>query len=140
MPGMTKEEFMALVDDQLPMAAEFDPIVDEMTPGRVVIRFPFNRRLVRPGATINGPTVMALADLAMYVAILAEDREAVSAVTASMTIHFLQAPEQKDLIAECVPLKMGKRLMTLEVLVYSEGVEPPVAHVTGSYMRRGPSK
>ena len=35
------------------------------------VRQAFRQRSVRPGGTISGPTMMALADFAMYVAVLA---------------------------------------------------------------------
>jgi len=136
MAGMAPEEFMDLMRHQLPLASEFSPIIETMEPGRALVRFPFNPRLIRPGATVSGPAIMALADLAMYVAILGEDREAVSAVTTSMTTHFLRPPGTKDILADCEVLRMGKRLITLQVYIYADGEEDPVAHVTGTYAKR----
>lgn len=89
---------------------------------------------LRPGNTVSGPTMMTLADFALYVAILAEIGIVGLAVTTSMNINFLRKPEaNKDLRGECRLLKVGKSIIYGEVLVYSAGVDEPVAHITGSY-------
>ena len=89
---------------------------------------------LRPGNTISGPTMMTLADFALYVAILGEIGIVGLAVTTNMNINFLRKPEaNKDLIGECRLLKVGKSIIYGEVLVYSAGVDEPVAHITGSY-------
>ncbi|WP_180170639.1 PaaI family thioesterase [Acinetobacter sp. YH12027] len=89
---------------------------------------------LRPGNTISGPTMMTLADFALYVAILGEIGIVGLAVTTNMNINFLRKPEaNQDLIGECRLLKVGKSIIYGEVLVYSAGVDEPVAHITGSY-------
>ncbi|WP_180022486.1 PaaI family thioesterase [Acinetobacter sp. YH16044] len=89
---------------------------------------------LRPGNTVSGPTMMTLADFALYVAILAEIGIVGLAVTTNMNINFLRKPEaNQDLIGECRLLKVGKSIIYGEVLVYSAGVDEPVAHITGSY-------
>lgn len=89
---------------------------------------------LRPGNTVSGPTMMTLADFALYVAILGEIGIVGLAVTTNMNINFLRKPEaNKDLIGECRLLKVGKSIIYGEVLVYSAGVDEPVAHITGSY-------
>ena len=73
----------------------------------------------RPGGTISGPTMMALADFAMYVAVLASIGPVPLAVTTNLNINFLRKPAQRDLIAECRLLKLGKRLAVGEVTILS---------------------
>ena len=78
--------------------------------------------------------MMTLADFALYVAILGEIGIVGLAVTTNMNINFLRKPEaNQDLIGECRLLKVGKSIIYGEVLVYSAGVDEPVAHITGSY-------
>jgi acyl-coenzyme A thioesterase PaaI-like protein len=55
------------------------------------------------------------------------------AVTINFNINFLRRPEQRDLIAEASMLKLGKRLAVMEVTLYSDGSDDPVAHVTSTY-------
>ena len=52
----------------------------------------FHRDSLRPGGTISGPTMMALADFAMYVAILASIGWVPLAVTTNLNINFLRKP------------------------------------------------
>ncbi|WP_044874506.1 PaaI family thioesterase [Pseudomonas sp. LFM046] len=89
---------------------------------------------LRPGGTISGPTLMALADVALYVALLGEIGIVPLAVTTSLTINFLRKPEAgKRIIGECRLMKVGKTLAMGEVSLYSEGLDDPVAHVVGTY-------
>jgi uncharacterized protein (TIGR00369 family) len=76
---------------------------------------------------------MALADFAMYVAVLAAIGPVPLAVTINLNINFLRKPAQRDLTAEARLLKLGKRLATGEVMIRSDGEEAPVAHVTSTY-------
>jgi uncharacterized protein (TIGR00369 family) len=77
--------------------------------------------------------MMALADLALYVAILAQIGPVALAVTTNLSFNFLRKPLARDLIAECRLLKLGKRLAVGEVAIRSDGVSEPVAHATSTY-------
>ena len=90
-------------------------------------------RHIRPGGTLSGPTMMSLADVALYVAILAHIGPVGLAVTTNLTFNFLRKPEPRDLIAECQLLKLGARLAVGEVSLFSDGVAEPVCHATGTY-------
>jgi uncharacterized protein (TIGR00369 family) len=97
------------------------------------VRQVFREAFVRPGGTISGPTMMALADFAMYVAVLAAIGPVPLAVTINLNINFLRMPLQGDLIAEVRLLKLGKRLATGQVAIYCVGIDEPVAHATSTY-------
>src|SRR6201987_2766151 len=97
------------------------------------VRQAFRQRSVRPGGTISGPTMMALADFAMYVAVLAAIGPVPLAVTINLNINFLRKPPPRDLTAEARLLKLGKRLANGEVVIRSDGEEEPVAHATSTY-------
>jgi acyl-coenzyme A thioesterase PaaI-like protein len=89
---------------------------------------------LRPGGTVSGPTLMAVTDFALYVAILGEIGIVPLAVTTSMTINFLRRPPAaKRVSGVCKLLKLGKSLAVGEVSLYSEGLTEPVAHVVGTY-------
>src|SRR6476469_3686163 len=79
------------------------------------VRQAFRHSSIRPGGTISGPTVMALADFAMYVAVLAAIGPVPLAVTINLNINFLRKPGRCDLTAEARLFKLGKRLATGEV-------------------------
>ncbi len=91
------------------------------------------RTALRPGGTISGPTMMTLADLTMYAALLASIGWVPLAVTTSLNINFLRKPELGALTAECRLLKLGKRLAVGEVTIWAEGDQEPVAHATSTY-------
>jgi uncharacterized protein (TIGR00369 family) len=89
---------------------------------------------LRPGGTVSGPTLMALADVALYAAVLGEIGIVPLAVTTSLTINFLRRPDaDRRVIAVCRLMKVGKSLAMGEVSLYSEGLEEPVAHAVGTY-------
>ena len=89
---------------------------------------------LRPGGTVSGPVLMAVADVALYVAIIGEIGLVPLAVTTSLNINFLRKPSsESDIIGVCRLLKLGKVLAVGEVSLYSEGQDEPVAHVVGTY-------
>jgi acyl-coenzyme A thioesterase PaaI-like protein len=77
---------------------------------------------------------MAVADVALYVAILGEIGIVPLAVTTSLSINFLRKPPaDRAIIGVCNLMKVGKSLAVGAVSLYSEGSEAPVAHVVGTY-------
>lgn len=101
---------------------------------RATLRQQIDDSHLRPGGTVSGPTLMGLADAALYVAILGEIGLVALAVTTNLNINFLRKPSaERALIAECRLIKLGKVLAVGEVSVFSEGIDEPVAHVTGTY-------
>jgi len=113
--------------------AESGYVIEQLWRGGGRIRRHFDPRSLRPGGTVSGPTIMALADFSMYVAVLSAIGWVPLAVTANLNINFLKKPAARDLIAEARLLKLGKRLAVGEVAIRS-GDEPDlIAHVTSTY-------
>jgi uncharacterized protein (TIGR00369 family) len=131
--GMTRREFQAVIDGALPVGRGFGLQVESLGQGKAAIRMPFRAEMVRPGGTIAGPAMMALADCVMYAVVLGMKREAVMAVTSNLSIHFLRAPKPADLLAQGELLRLGRRLAVVAVTIYAEGETEPVAHATGTY-------
>ena len=91
-------------------------------------------RNLRPGGTVSGSTMMELADAAIYSAVLASIGEVALAVTTNLNINFLSKPvKERNLVADCRLIKLGKRLAVGEVSICSEGSQEIVAHATGTY-------
>jgi acyl-coenzyme A thioesterase PaaI-like protein len=89
---------------------------------------------LRPGNTVYGPVLMAVADVAIYVAILGEIGIVPLAVTTSLNINFMRKPSaDRDIIGVCKLLKVGKSLAIGDVALYSEGSDQLVAHAVGTY-------
>jgi len=131
--GLSVEDVQHLLSHGIPMSEGMGVIVDGLPEGGAVLRVPYSDSLVRPGGTISGPVMMALADAAMYAAILGRLGAVIMAVTANLNIHFLHRPGKSDLIANAKILKLGKRLAVCEVALYSVGQSEMVAQVSGSY-------
>ncbi|WP_416885726.1 PaaI family thioesterase [Marinospirillum sp.] len=98
------------------------------------VRHQVSAEHLRPGGTVSGPTLMALADVALYIDLLSKIGPVPLAVTTDFTCHFLNKPAAHTAIeAEARLLKLGRRLAIGEVYLYSEGVDNPVAHVVATY-------
>ena len=98
------------------------------------LRQRYSEQMLRPGGTISGPTLMALADFAMYVVLLSAIGPVGLAVTTNLNINFLRkgAPGQ-DVLAAAKLLKLGKRLAVGEINLLSGASPDPIAHVTATY-------
>lgn len=97
------------------------------------MRLEAHERFLRPGATVSGPAMMALADYALYAAILANIGPVALAVTTNLSFNFLRKPATGDLLAECRLMKLGRRLAVGEVAITAVGSEDLVCHATGTY-------
>lgn len=97
------------------------------------VRKAFNPNSIRPGGTISGPTMMGLADFALYVAIFSAIGPQTLAVTTNLNINFFKKPTQADLMADARLMKVGKRLVIGEATIRSDGEDDPVAHATATY-------
>ena len=91
-------------------------------------------RHLRPGGTISGPAMFALADLAIYCAILSRIGKVPLAVTTNASIDFMRKPAAgRDLRAECRLLKLGRSLAVGDALIFSEDGTKPVARCSMTY-------
>jgi uncharacterized protein (TIGR00369 family) len=132
---MTGEEVEAFLDEVFPQRNQGGAVsrIQEVGPLFARVRLHYDERALRPGGTISGPTMMGLADLALYVAILANIGPVALTVTTNLSFNFLRKPGPRDLIAECRLLKLGKRLAVGEVALRSDGEPDIVCHATGTY-------
>jgi len=131
---MTLAEIRAFLDREFPhLQGEGGCAVEELRPLGARLRMAYHENQIRPGRTISGPTMMTLADVSLYVAVLSSIGPVALAVTTNLNINFLRRPAPRDLIAECRLLKLGRRLAVGEVVIFSDGEDEPVAHVTGTY-------
>ena len=119
------------------LAAEFPQskcTVEAVGNASASVRHPVGMAELRPGGTVSGPVLMAVADVALYVAILGEIGIVPLTVTTSFSINFLRKPSpDKAVVGVCKLMKVGKSLAVGEVTLYSEGGEEPLAHAVGTY-------
>lgn len=108
--------------------------VDHVSDGEVTMRLLTSDKHLRPGGTISGPAMFGLADVAAYVATLSQIGPKALAVTTNCSIDFMRKPVANvPLIAKARLLKLGKQLSVTDVLLFSEGLDQPVARATLTY-------
>lgn len=128
------DELAQFLEAHFPQAGSGRAIrIEAVEPMRGRIRLLYHDRHLRPGGTISGPSLMMLADTAMYLTLLAMIGSVALAVTTNLNINFLKKPPQADVLADCLLLKLGKRLAVGEVTMHSETDPEPVAHATVTY-------
>ncbi|GLK82519.1 PaaI family thioesterase [Ancylobacter defluvii] len=102
-------------------------------PEGVTVRFIAGDEHLRPGATVSGPTMMGLADIAAYAAILAAIGPVPLAVTTNFSINFLRRPAPGPMLAQASLLKLGRRLAVCEIALRGEGEDELCAHAVTTY-------
>jgi len=124
------QEFMG---QQFPEIEHMGFEVVSVDASSIVMEMQTKPKDLRPGGTVSGPTLMSLADVTMYLLLLAQIGPVALAVTTNLNINFLRKPKSGKLRAEGRLLKLGKLLATGDVSIYSDGDEKPVAHATLTY-------
>jgi uncharacterized protein (TIGR00369 family) len=134
-PKLPRKELEARLAAEFPEMFSPDSgyAIEQLWHGGAVVRRHYHPRSLRPGGTVSGPSIMALADFTMYVAVLSAIGWVPLAVTTNFNINFLRKPAPRDLLAEARLIKLGKRLAVGEIAIRSDGAEDLVAHATATY-------
>ncbi|NVN86475.1 MAG: PaaI family thioesterase [Rhodopseudomonas sp.] len=132
---MSVAELESFLHLEFPQAFKNGDISIETADGSTsLLRQRYSEQMLRPGGTVSGPTLMALADFAMYVVLLSAIGPVGLAVTTNLNINFLRKGQPgQDVVAAARLLKLGKRLAVGEVLLLSGTSPDPIAHVTSTY-------
>jgi uncharacterized protein (TIGR00369 family) len=129
---MTVDELQQFLLDSFPDNPP-DTIVEAVSDAGVRLRLPVSAKHGRPGETVSGPALMALADSAAWLSVIAQIGPVALAVTTSLHIDFLRkASLVDDVLAEGRLLKLGQRLGVTEVYLRSADVLVAKAQVTYS--------
>jgi uncharacterized protein (TIGR00369 family) len=124
------QDYLAEVFPQVKDDFVIEDLSDDLTRVRMII----SEKHLRPGGTVSGPTMFALADCAMYMAVLARAGREALAVTTNCSIDFMRKPvANTDLIADCKIHKMGRVLAVGDAFIYSVGMVEPVARASLTY-------
>ncbi len=121
------------------LAREFPQVSDEyaieaLSPGSISVRLKVQERHLRPGATVSGPSLFALADVSVYLATLSLIGPEALTVTTSCNIDFMRKPVKgADILAEARILKKGRVLVVADVMMFSEGAAEPAARASMTY-------
>jgi len=131
---MTLSELAAFLDRAFPAAARSglgDLVAIE--PGKAWLRLDPNTDMLRPGDLVSGPVLMGLIDVAAYAVVLAHIGPVPMAVTNNLNVNFLRGGRKKTVFAEASLLKLGRRLATIDVRLWQDSDDRPIAHATVGY-------
>lgn len=121
-----------LIRDFGQVAADF--VVESADASGLTLRLAVAARHLRPGGTVSGPAMFALADVAMFLAILSRIGPVALAVTTNCSMDFMRKPAAgRDLLAKARLLKLGRNLAVGDVMIFSEGQEDAVARAGLTY-------
>jgi len=131
--ALNQTELSEFIKEVFPQADTYQWTIEQLVPGSIAVSMEIGERHLRPGGTVSGPTMFALADVAAYLVILGHIGKVALAVTTSLNINFLSKPPQGNLIAHCSLIKLGKRLAICELHI--TGIDDPqiVAQATVTY-------
>jgi len=128
---LTADEVQAFLKRDFPQTTS---IVESVGEGTATVRQKITEAHLRPGNTVSGPTLMALADHATYVVILSHIGIVPLAVTTNLNITFMRkAAPGVDLLATARLLKLGARLAVAEVHLRSASSPDILAQATVTY-------
>ena len=127
------EDMAPLMRQIFPQVAQ-DFAVESLTENAATIRLRVRDDHLRPGGTVSGPSLFALADVAMYIALLGMIGRKALAVTTNCSIDFMRKPVgDRDLLADARILKLGRQLAVGDVLIRTDGTDTPVARASLTY-------
>jgi uncharacterized protein (TIGR00369 family) len=114
---------------------EYDPppgAAADWQPG-AILRMAFSERLCRHGGIVCGQALMALADTAMVIAILAANRGYRPMTTVDQTTHFMRAVTKSDVLADARVVRLGRTMSFGRVTLLSATDNKPVAIVSSAF-------
>ena len=137
---MTAEELNVYLPEVFPQIVDkyADLEILSISPGAVTVAMTTTDSNLRPGGTVSGPTLFALADLGGYACALSHIGRQALTVTPNLNINFMRKAEAGRLLAHCRILKLGKRLMVFDcdIRQAADGDDTEggsIAHATGTY-------
>ncbi len=130
---MDEAALEAFLVEAFPQAAGEFAVLEAGEEAMRVALVPAERHL-RPGGTVSGPTMFALADVAMYLAVLSRIGPEALAVTTGCSIDFMRKPPAgAQLTCTARILKLGRALAVGDALIEAEGLDGPVARASLTY-------
>lgn len=131
--ALNKDELAQYLHEVFPQIRS-DFAIDALSEDTITMRLLTDDRHLRPGRTVSGPSMFALADVSAYAMVLARVGRKALAVTTNCSLDFMRKPAaDKDIIAQCRLLKLGRSLAVCDVLMVSDGGIKPVARASLTY-------
>jgi uncharacterized protein (TIGR00369 family) len=130
---MEKPALEAFLAREFPQAGA-DFVIEDVAEMAIRVRLVVQEKHLRPGSTVSGPAIFALADIGVYLSVLAMIGPVALAVTTNISLDFMRRPPAgADLICDTRLLKLGRRLAVGDCLIYSQGMPDPVARASMTY-------
>ena len=129
---MNERELGEFLRERFPQVGNKYEIV-KLTDRGIDVRLKVREQDLRPGGTVSGPSIFALADVSVYLALLSRIGPMELAVTTNCSINFMRKPPRTDLLGRARILKLGHSLCVCEVDVYADGVDGMIAHAVLTY-------
>ena len=116
-------------------SVDHDPPADppaDWQPG-AVLRMAFSERLCRQSGVICGQALMAFADTAMVIAMVAASRGYRPMTTVDQTTHFMRAIASSDVLADARVVRLGRTMSFGRVTLLAANDKRPVAMVSSAF-------
>lgn len=126
------EEVNAFYDSVFQGSGEQERVL-ELRENYARVRQPVDKGSLRPGGYINGPTQMAIADSAAYIAVFTRIGITPMALTSNLNINFMRPCIGDAVVAEAHLLKLGRTLAVISVDVRAEGSDKLSSHAVVNY-------
>ena len=134
-PVLDAAQVNALMAEVFPQmnsgGTDFEAI--EVFPGGCHVRLNATERHLRPGNTVSGGSLFALADIGGYVCVLSHAGPDALSVTTNLNISFMRKAEAGPVDGHCRILKLGKSLMVFDIDITAGPEGQTVAHASGTY-------
>ena len=130
---MNAAELKAFLLLEFPQVADEFEITDLSTE-RLEVALRVQDKHLRPGGTVSGPSMFALADVAAYLHVLALIGPKALAVTTNCGIDFMRKPSAgADLLCKNEVVKLGRSLAVCQSMIFSADQTQPVARANLTY-------
>jgi uncharacterized protein (TIGR00369 family) len=134
-PVMAADEVNDLIGQVFPQLNKerTDYEVTDVFPGGCTIRLNATYEHLRPGDTVSGVALFALADLGGYACVLSHAGPDALSVTTNISINFMRKAGPGPVDGRCRILKLGRNLMVYDIEMVAGADREIIAHATGTY-------
>ncbi len=134
MSKVTAKDLETFFESLFPDKSQHHPKYSKVEKDFAQLKLQITQQHLRPGGYISGPTQMALADHAAYVAIFTRTGIVPMAVTSNLNIDFLRPCIGTTLVADARMIKLGRNLAVVGVDMYTEGADKIASRATVTYV------
>ncbi|WP_407155456.1 PaaI family thioesterase [Bradyrhizobium sp. STM 3557] len=116
------------------LALRIESITDTADPyPTALLRMPFSERLCRDNGVVCGQALMAFADTAMVIAMVAANRGYRPMTTVDQTTHFMRAVASSDVLADAQVVRLGRTMSFGRVTLSAASDGKPIAMVSSAF-------